>query len=39
MNSEEYFSEFDAVMARIYGRDLAQDWEMSRMADAEMGDL
>jgi len=39
MNSEEYFAEFDAVMAQVYGRDLAQDWEMSRMADAEMGDL
>jgi hypothetical protein len=23
----------------VYDRDLAQDWAMSRMADAEMGDL
>ena len=25
--------------AAVYDRDLAQDWAMSRMADAEMGDL
>ena len=25
--------------AAIYDRDLAQDWAMTRMADAEMGDL
>lgn len=39
MNSEEYLAEFDSATARIYSRDLIQDWEMSRMADAEMGDL
>ena len=25
--------------AAVYDRDLARDWAMSRMADAEMGDL
>lgn len=26
-------------MGLVYDRDLAQDWAMTRMADAEMGDL
>lgn len=39
MDSEKYLEEFDLVLSRIYNRDLVQDWEMSKMADAEMGDL
>jgi|LakMenEpi02Jun12_1017388.scaffolds.fasta_scaffold00656_6 hypothetical protein len=31
--------DFDLDCSVVYDRDLAQDWAMSRMADAEMGDL
>lgn len=31
--------DFDLDYSVVYDRDLAQDWAMTSMADAEMGDL
>ena len=32
-------SEFDLIYELVYERDLVNDWALTRMADAEMGDL
>lgn len=38
-NERKTMDDFDLDYSVVYDRDLAQDWAMTRMADAEMGDL